>query len=123
MIIIATISLSIFYPDKSKDEPKLYVADIEMEYLETGAEIKGLFLNKSNEQVNFVYRLSLHKRSRSGSSSTNQGGLFVAEPGEKVFLSQVNISLKNGEKYSIDLKIYYGQEVIAQKFISSSFDI
>ncbi|MEX0773641.1 MAG: curli-like amyloid fiber formation chaperone CsgH [Balneolales bacterium] len=126
LFIILTISvfLAALYPDVAKRSNEVqYLADIEIEKLKTGAAIRGMFLNNSDEQVRFVYRLSMHKKGEAGRSSSNQGGFFIAEPGEKVSLSQISITLKDGDTYSINLKIFYGQELVAEKFIRSSFDI
>lgn len=100
-----------------------FVADIEIKQSDTGTNIQGIFKNNSSERVKFVYRLTMHKRGKAGKSSSNQGGLFTAEPEEKKILSQLKVNIQEGDAYSINLKIYHGQELMAEKFIRSSFDI
>lgn len=126
LFIISTILVCLvgLYPDLAKEsDNKQYEADIVMEKIENGTTVTGVFVNNSSEEVGFVYRLSMHKNGGNGRSTSNQGGFFKAEPGEKVSLSRIKINLEDGDSYSIDLKIYYGQELVAEKFISSSFEI
>lgn len=99
-----------------------YTAEIHIEKIQAGTLIKGVFLNNSNERVKFVYRLTMHKKGGSGRSSSSQGGVFVAEPMEKKSLCEMHLNLLIGDVFSVSLQIFHGQELIAERFIRSSFD-
>ena len=99
------------------DNPDLYAADIEIEKLESGTVFNGLFMNKSTEEVRFVYRLSMQRKGKSGISSTSQGGYFTAEPGEKVCLRRIQMNVGDEDEYAVSLEIYYGQQLVAEKVI------
>ena len=119
-----SVGLALINPDcRNAQDTEKYMADIEIQKTDKGMNFQGLFINNGAESVNFVYRLTIHKRGRSGRSSSSQGGFSSADPGGKKTLSLVNMNLQDGDAYTATLQIYSGQEVIAEKTVSSLVDL
>lgn len=116
-ILTISVCLGMLYP---ASDTKPYVADIETETSNKITTFTGYFQNDSSTPVRLVYRLTMERKGRSGQSSTSQGGVFAAEPGQRVSLSQLQVNVTDEDTYTVTLRIYSGQELVAKKLIKSS---
>ncbi len=75
--------------------------------------IVGTFVNDTEADVEFSYRLDGRKNGPSGTSSTRQSGSFQAESHMEVSLSKIKFNFDSRDVYELTLLIMDGETIVA----------
>lgn len=68
--------------------------------------ITGVYKNNtSKNHANLTYKLKVERQGKAGITSSNQGGQFSAQKGERIILSTSSINVSEKDTYNITLQI------------------
>jgi hypothetical protein len=103
-----------FHLKESKDTLEKHIATIHL--IDKGKnilEIEGTFYNGGNNEINFYYKLTVTKSGQSNSTSS-QSGSFIVKSNKQVVLSTVIVNLNNDDLYTIKLRVFKNNQLIAE---------
>ncbi len=99
-----------------------YIAQIDLEKNGMRINVVGKFFNHTDSTIFIEYKMQTTKIGKSGKTNSIQSGKYSSEPKSELVLNRIGLNIDNEMRYSISLKVFSEDILIAEDLLNYSFE-